>query len=277
MRKLPLGLGATALLSFAGAVNAQAPQRLLKDVEWEQQPSADQMMEIAKRTMGPAETSGWALLECQVTDRGRLSPCRVVIESPDPGPIGRTALRVASIFKLKTLTKNGEPVEGGTVRTPIVFAMPDKPTPPMSYAVGRVSYTVTPATGNKPGATRILCPLGADKTTICEAREFYWQEGLSLDESAPIILAAQQTTGVSTLFCQLTVAGRFENCQMDGENNPRILAAVSKTLPKLKSPKRLWSDEPVAPAAVAVVYDWAMLTKAAKAVTAPAAPEAKTP
>lgn len=261
------------LLAFAGAATAQTPGRILKNVDWEQRPTADQMMEAAKRTAGPVEFSGWAVLECTVTAQGRLSACRVLIESPDPGSAGKAALRLAPIFRLKTVTQDGEPAEGGRVRMPIVFSMPDQPTPPMSYAVGRPSYTVTPATKNKPGVTRILCPLGADKTTVCEAREFYWGEGLAIDESAPTILAAEQATGVSTLFCQLTVAGRCENCQMDGENNPRILTAVGKTVPKLKSPKYLWNDEPVAPATVAIVYDWAMLTKAAKAITAPAAPE----
>lgn len=278
MRKAVFCLIVAAQLSAVGAASAQTPGRLLKNVDWEQRPSADQMMEITKRTAGPAQTSGWALLECTVTARGRLTACHVPIEAPDPGPMGRVALRLAPIFKLKTVTEDGEPVEGGRVRIPLVFAMPDQPTPPMSYAVGRPSYIVTPATDKKSAVTRILCPLGADKTTVCEAREIYWSDVPTIEESGPIILAAQQTTGVSTLFCQLTVAGRFENCQMDGENNPRILAAVSKTLPKLKSPKRLWSEEPVAPATVAIVYDWAMLTKGAKALTVPAQPEpAKTP
>jgi hypothetical protein len=253
----------------ASAVHAQTPERYLTHAEWERKPQADQMAEIAKRTAGPAETVGWALMKCRVDAQGRLSPCKVVVESPDSGPIGRIALRLAPIFKLKPVTKEGEPVEGGIVLVPIAIASPDKAIPPMSYTPGRPSYTLVQATENRPGVTRILCPLGSDKTTICEANEFFWEKGLRLDESAPIILATEQTTGVSTLFCQFTAAGRFENCQIDGENNPRILAAVSKILAKLKSPKRFWSDEPVAPASIAMVYDWAVLTKAARAVTVP--------
>ncbi|MET3665123.1 hypothetical protein [Caulobacter sp. 1776] len=261
-------LTAALLIPVLASAQTQAGERRLTHPEWDRKPTGADIANVLDQVVSRGQPVGWALLKCHATAKGNLTRCRVIIESPDPGDMGKVALRLAPIFKLKLLTKDGEPVEGGTVLIPLVIGSPDVGTPVMSYAPGAPSFTVSPVVENKVGSKKIQCPVGADKTAICEARPFYWNDTPPLEEIAPIILAAGQTTGISTLYCRLTVAGRFETCQMEGENNPRVLAAVGKTLPGLKSPKRYGSDDAVAPAIVAIVYDWPNLTKAAQAIIA---------
>lgn len=258
-----------AVLLAAGAANVQAPAAEQKPTrpEWIRKPSADEIVQTLKRVIRNGEPVGWALMKCHVTAKGILDPCRVIIENPDPGEIGKVALKLAPIFRLKPAVKDGQPVDGGDILVPIVIGSPEG-TPRTSYAPGRPAYVLSPASSKKAGVMQMPCPLGVNAGGLCEAREIYWTDAPALEDTAPLILEAQQETGFSTVFCELTATGRFEKCQMDGENSPSAVKAMSRTLPKLKAPVFM-SGEPVAtPAIVALVYDWTILTKAARAILA---------
>ncbi|NQE61061.1 hypothetical protein [Caulobacter sp. RHG1] len=268
--KLWIGVALAAQL-LAGAASAQtqtppadaAPTR----PEWVRKPSGQDIANALDSTLSLGQQSGWALMRCWVTAAGTLKPCRVIIQSPDPGKIGRVALKLAPIFRLKPAIKDGKPVDGGHVLVPIVIGSPETGTPRLTFSPGRPSFVLTPLTGReKTGARQMACPFDTDKTPVCEAREVYWTDTPMLEDTAPIIIDAQQATGLSTVFCRFTAAGRFETCRIDGEEGPGATKAVSKTLAKLKAPVLADGQPMPAPAMVALVYDWTTLTKAAHAI-----------
>ena len=68
---------------------------------------------------------GRVVLNCSVTARGTLENCSVVEESPGDQDFGSAALRMSRLFRMRPRTADGSPVEGGTVRIPISFRLPE--------------------------------------------------------------------------------------------------------------------------------------------------------
>jgi protein TonB len=65
--------------------------------------------------------TGRATISCTVTARGTLTGCSVVSESPAGAGFGQATIRAASRFRMRPQTVDGKPVEGGTVRVPLVW------------------------------------------------------------------------------------------------------------------------------------------------------------
>lgn len=258
------------ILTLAAAQTNVAPPlagtRITKP-EWVSRPSGSQMYDALSHSARAEDVAGWAVIKCEVTAKGTLTRCVTLVESPLKYEFGKSALRIASMFRMKPATRDGQPVEGGTVLIPVVFGSMQMGAAKTSYAPGRPSFLVKPITEKKTGATVIGCPNGQNPPTACEAKEIYWSNTPSLEETAPIILESKQSTGVSTVFCKFSEAKAFENCQMEGEKGPGALAAVGKTLSKLKAPRTMQGDL-VTSAIVALVYDWSTLTKVAEAIIA---------
>ena len=70
------------------------------------------------------EVGGSAALSCTVTARGTLTGCSVTSESPADMGFGDAAIKLSKLFKMRPMSKDGQPVDGGTVRIPIRFNLP---------------------------------------------------------------------------------------------------------------------------------------------------------
>lgn len=262
---------ALAIVLTATAASAQTPpaEGAVTRPEWVRKPSEQDIADVVHRTVNSANRIpvGWAVMKCHVTAAGELDACHVIVEAPDPGKIGKAALQLSSFFRLKPAMKDGQPIDGGEIVVPIVVRTPGF-TPRPTYAPGRPSFVLSPLIGQKQVSIRMPCPFDPDKAAVCEARDISWTDAPDPFETAPLILAAQQETGSSTAFCQLTAAGLLEKCRMEGKTSPAAVNAMNQTLAQLKGPT-LASGGPLAtPAVVALVFDWKALTKTARALVA---------
>jgi TonB family protein len=68
---------------------------------------------------------GSAVLNCAIAGDGRLVDCRVTSEDPPGYDFGKAALRVATSFRFKTTTEEGQPTVGRRVTRQITWRITD--------------------------------------------------------------------------------------------------------------------------------------------------------
>lgn len=269
MIRILAALGAVALLAPAGAAHAEAAKRPWRP-EVIRRPTGDQVSKVLKG-LGIKEGTpiGWALLRCHVDASGKLAPCHVILEAPEQGVSGSVALSVSEFMRIKPATENGKAVDGGDIFVPFQLGGYSSSGPyKSSYVAGNPSFAVLPAGDTRPGAIKIPCPTAADQAATCPARPIHWSDIPPLEESAPILLEAQQAAGFSAVSCQLGAEGGLADCQIKGEDGPRVTETIHKVLASLKSPQ--WSDGAgsVAATRVTIVFNWTMLSKASATIVA---------
>jgi TonB family protein len=97
------------------------PPANLARPNWRRIPNGNEM-----RAVYPAEPlrrgqGGKAIIECLVGANGALGACRLVNETPTGQGFGDAALALTPSFLMSPMTVDGQPVEGGVVRIPIIF------------------------------------------------------------------------------------------------------------------------------------------------------------
>jgi protein TonB len=68
--------------------------------------------------------NGHAELACSVTASGNLTGCSVVSEDPSDQGFGTAAMKLSRLFKMRPMTRDGQPVGGGSVKIPLSFQLP---------------------------------------------------------------------------------------------------------------------------------------------------------
>lgn len=108
------------------APTAPEPARpsVILNPDWLRKPSGEDFAHYYPSRAQRMSVEGHATLSCTVTASGGLEACAVVSEAPDDQEFGAAALRMAKLFKMRPMTRDGAPVSGGEVRIPIRFVLP---------------------------------------------------------------------------------------------------------------------------------------------------------
>jgi len=114
-------LAAVAVAVLAGGI---AAAETIVNPDWLRRPDGDTIAEYYPDAATDRTVSGRATVVCIVGVDTMLTDCKLVSERPAGLGFGDAALRMAEReFRIKPQTRDGRPVEGGSVRIPMVFIL----------------------------------------------------------------------------------------------------------------------------------------------------------
>ena len=112
----------------AEAASEQGAQRLVSDPVWVREPSLGDVLDVYRTQRVPPWKGGHAAIRCRVAANGGLAGCVVASEDPPGVGFGAAALKLAPIFRMRSVGRDGRPVQGAQVTVPIEFAPIDSST-----------------------------------------------------------------------------------------------------------------------------------------------------
>lgn len=132
-----IGFIAAMAMQSAGAQQPNDGAPLIVNPQWDRIPTADEIARFYPMAALKDGLGGRTVIVCAITASGTLRDCKVALEDPAGVGFGAAALDLATMFHMRSKTKDGVPVEGKQVRIPVRFILPSqaRPDPRVCYAV----------------------------------------------------------------------------------------------------------------------------------------------
>jgi protein TonB len=92
--------------------------------DWAKRPTGEDMSKYYPERASRMSIEGSATISCTVNARGTLENCSVTAETPAEAGFGDATLKLSKLFKMRPMSKDGAPVDGGTVRIPVRWVLP---------------------------------------------------------------------------------------------------------------------------------------------------------
>ena len=105
-----------------------APSPKITNPDWARKPTGDDVARYYPERAQRLGIDGSATVVCKVSVDGRLRDCEVARETPPDAGFGEATVRLAEReFRMTPMTRDGVPVDGATVRIPLVYKLPEGP------------------------------------------------------------------------------------------------------------------------------------------------------
>ena len=134
---------AVSAATWAGGVCIAASKVVAPD--WAEVPNGEAFVKNYPKLAQLLEFEGRATIACAVDIAGTLRGCKVYSEEPSGLGFGQAALAMSASFRLQPRIVNGKVSEGGSVRIPLRFALPN---PESRYGVQAVGAAGAAVVGN---------------------------------------------------------------------------------------------------------------------------------
>lgn len=264
VRSLILALAAAMVLTTP--VQAQTPRALSpKEAVWTRIPTGDDFANYYPANAARNGISGWAAIQCLVTDKGLLADCRVLGESPRDLHFGDAAIKLGKLFKLAPTDKTGRSVAGAAIILPIVLVMPGNAglDPPRDYIAGGPAFLVT--TAKSANSRTFPCPTARSPDQRCEGHAFTWETYPTLAETTDLVRGAAGDSGTTTLNCGLDAERRLSGCLAMGGPTPAQEDAMRRLGALFVAPVAADDKTPMTQGRILIDFHWPALRAAVEA------------
>src|SRR5450432_400814 len=123
-----MSLALTLALALAAPLPplvAQASPHVIVNPDWLRRPTGEEFASLYPKAAVDQRIEGRATMQCKVDAEGALIDCALLTEDPAGEGFGPAALAMSSLFRMRPMTRDGQPVSGGIVRIPIRFVLPE--------------------------------------------------------------------------------------------------------------------------------------------------------
>lgn len=130
---LALILAAALAQAAPPSAPVAAKPSVITQPDWVRKPDVNDLMRYFPKAAQDARIGGRAILHCSVDASGALTECTATEDPPGYG-FAQAAIGMATIFKMRPQTKDGQPIAGGRINIPIRFDTPKENLPSVTLA-----------------------------------------------------------------------------------------------------------------------------------------------